>query len=184
MAKFRITVDRDTDGSEGPRDWDNLGTFVGWHRDYRIGDEQPSEEPHEYRKALPDDEIVLSVYMYEHGGVAYSTTEFGDAWDSGQVGFIHANLSDPKAEGMTADRIRECLAAEIETYSQWASGDVWGYTVEEWKPSDCGDPEHGEWEHFDSCWGFYGSDWRENGMREHVPDEISDDELQAAFDTV
>jgi len=166
--EFRIKIQHDSD-SEGPREWDNLGTFVGWHRNYRIGDAQPSEDPEEYLKALPDDEIILNVYMYEHSGVAYSTSAFGCAWDSGQVGFIHCNPSSEIAQGMEEEAIKKALAAEVEVYSTWANGEVYGYTLEEFVPAACGDPTHGEWEHFDSCWGFYGMDWETNGMMDNFP---------------
>lgn len=169
--KFRLKIQYDQD-NEGPREWDNLGTFVAWHRRYTVGDEQPSEDPEEYRKALPDDEIILNVFMYEHGNVSYSTAPFSCAWDSGQVGFIHCNPADEFAQGMEEEDIRKALAAEVETYSQWASGDVYGFILEEFIPAECGDPDHGEWETSDSCWGFYGTDWETNGMSEHIPEEL------------
>tara|TARA_Y100000034_G_scaffold131848_1_gene193493 strand:- start:549 stop:1418 length:870 start_codon:yes stop_codon:yes gene_type:complete len=45
-----------------------------------------------------------------------------------------------------AEKIRDGL---IETYQQWANGDVWGYIIQN---SDGEDVEDG------SCWGYYGSD--------------------------
>jgi hypothetical protein len=140
--------------------------FVGWHSRYKIGDRQPDEDPQEYREALPDDEIVLPVYMYEHSGIALSTGAFGCPWDSGQVGWIHA----PKgAEGLTEDKIRSHLKNEVETYNQWMSGDVYGFILRRWEEAECGDPNHGDWEDEDSCWGFYGSDHTTNGMADHLP---------------
>jgi hypothetical protein len=168
--KYRLKIMQDNDG-DGPREWDNLGTFAGWHRTYKIGDVQPSVDPLDYRAALPADEIVLPVYLMDHSGVAYSTEPFGCLWDSGQVGFIHCSPSNPEAEGMTPEAIEAVLTAEIATYSQWASGDVYGFQLEKWEPATCGDVSHGEWVDEDSCWGFYGTDWAENGIAEHLPDE-------------
>lgn len=43
------------DSPESPRDWDNLGTMVCWHRRYNLGDEQPSCTPDDYMLGmLPD----------------------------------------------------------------------------------------------------------------------------------
>lgn len=169
--KYRLKIMQDDDG-DGPREWDNLGTFVGWHRRYVIGDKKPTlSDPESYRAELPDDEIVLNVYMMDHSGLAFHTQPFGCPWDSGQVGYIHCSPSNPEAEGMTPEAIETALAAEIATYSQWSSGDVYGYRLDEWVPAECGDPSHGEWVEEDSCWGFYGTDWTENGIAEHLPDE-------------
>ncbi len=37
---------------ESPRDWDNVGTMVCWHRRYSLGDEQPKLDPPEWRRQL------------------------------------------------------------------------------------------------------------------------------------
>ena len=34
--------------------------------------------------------VILPVYRYEHGGVAYNTTGFSCSWDSGKIGVIFA----------------------------------------------------------------------------------------------
>lgn len=52
---IKLVADND---AESPREWDNVGTMVCWHRRYRLGDEQPDEEAKEYmreiaRKAVP-----------------------------------------------------------------------------------------------------------------------------------
>lgn len=43
-----IKIERD-DHYESPREWDNVGTMVCWHRNYNLGDEQPSITPQEYQ---------------------------------------------------------------------------------------------------------------------------------------
>ena len=37
---------------ESPREWDNVGTMVCWHGRYDLGDEQPKEDPSEYKLNL------------------------------------------------------------------------------------------------------------------------------------
>lgn len=47
----RVKIVPDSDPTS-PRDWDNLGTMVCWHRNYNLGDEQPSQSPEDFRMDL------------------------------------------------------------------------------------------------------------------------------------
>ena len=48
--RVRILVD---DDPPNPRqEWDNATRMVCWHRRYNLGDEQPSETPHEWRQSM------------------------------------------------------------------------------------------------------------------------------------
>ncbi|SHF15500.1 hypothetical protein SAMN02745133_01946 [Desulforamulus putei DSM 12395] len=67
-------------------------------------------------------------------------------------------LSD--VEEVMANRAVQLLQSEVETYSQWLEGDVYGFVLK--------DAEGNE---IDSCWGFYGTDWEKNGLSEHIPSE-------------
>ncbi len=48
----RITIEQDTDPFNPRTDRDNLGTMVCWHRNYKLGDEQPNMSRDEYRRNL------------------------------------------------------------------------------------------------------------------------------------
>lgn len=110
--------------------------------------------------------IMLPVYKYEHSGVMISTSPFSCPWDSGQVGFIYVSISDVNEEmGGDKELAKKQLETEIKAFSQYLEGDVYGFVVEEY------DEESDEWDEVDSCWGFYGSDVKENGMLDHVSDE-------------
>lgn len=50
--EYRAAKIRQDDYAESPRDWDNLGTMVCWHRRYSLGDEQPDCTPGEWAEAL------------------------------------------------------------------------------------------------------------------------------------
>jgi len=52
---------------------------------------------------------------------------------------------------------REC----VETYSQWCNGEVYGYTTEMPDGSDG-----------DSCWGYYGWEFEENGLLDEAKSSI------------
>ena len=57
-----IKIYRDED-PVNPRKWDNLGTMVCWHRNYNLGDEQPSDSSYDF--------IVNLVYDYLSGSDQY-----------------------------------------------------------------------------------------------------------------
>lgn len=52
--EYRIRIEQDLD-AESPREWDNMGTMVCWHRNYNLGDEQPSEGPQKWRLRLAEE---------------------------------------------------------------------------------------------------------------------------------
>ncbi len=58
------------------------------------------------------------------------------------------------------------LNREVEVYDQYLCGDVYGYTIYEHDKDE--EPEGGE--HIDSCGGFYGSDYKTNGMIDYWPE--------------
>jgi hypothetical protein len=99
--KYVLTVEQD-EYSESPREWDNLGTMVCWHRRYYLGDkhsfydtddmysylytditgEEPEQYDHEtedaYSKRILDviseHYVILPLYLYDHSGISMSTS--------------------------------------------------------------------------------------------------------------
>lgn len=53
---YKIKVGYDSNPTD-PREFDNLGTMVCWHRQYNLGDVQPTESPGEFRKSLVCQEV-------------------------------------------------------------------------------------------------------------------------------
>lgn len=153
-ARCLIVYDED---SFNPReDATPLGTMVCWHRRYKLGDEQPSCDPAEYE--FPEDCIKLPLYLYDHSGITMSTSDFGDRWDSGQVGWIYCTKALFRSETGYSDRelfedgkAQEILRNEVEEYDRWLRGDVYGYKIQH--KAALGDDF--EWVEDDSCWGFY-----------------------------
>jgi hypothetical protein len=119
-----IRLEYDSD-PESPRDWDNLGRMVCWHRRYNLGDEQPSGDPSDYllslaqqavspnypelllranaEKILAKHYVILDLYLYDHSGITMSTGPFSCPWDSGRVGFIYCSLDDARKNWMLPD---------------------------------------------------------------------------------
>ncbi len=143
-----------------PREeYEHLGQMVCWHGRYRLGDKHDWSEPGEFRQYLKSSKgaIMLPVYLYDHSGLALSTTPFHCPWDSGQIGMIWMSRKTAlDAFSRNGKRVtpklrlqaEEALRAEVREYHQFLSGDVWHVRV-----------ENEEGDILDSCSGFYGSDY-------------------------
>jgi len=111
--------------------------------------------------------VIKPLYMYDHSGISISTTEFGCRWDSGQIGYVFITHDAINSLGVTMNddetwvdyknRLEGYLDNEVKTYNSYVSGDVYGFRVLD---------KDGEEE--DSCWGFYGDDFRTNGLYDYV----------------
>ena len=155
---------------QSPRENDNLGIMVTSHKQYSLGDTQVNTEE-EYKEAIKDAKITLPIFMYDHSGISLSTKRtypFDDKWDAGQLGVIIVSEEKLKEEYSVKkiskeiiERATKVLESEVAVYNQYVSGDVYGF--ETFKLEKCDhDTNHKIDE--DSCWGFYGSDWKENGL--------------------
>ncbi len=152
-----------------PREWDNLGHIWCWHRRYLLGD---SDAP-DCSEVFWDDEEryieTVPLYLLDHSGLALRTMPFSCLWDSGQVGLAFVTREDVLREyddlsEESIERAKRVLAAEIKTYCDYISGNVYGYSIT--------DP-YGE--ELDSCWGYYGDVWEE--------DSSLLEEIRASIDT-
>ena len=168
---FTVKIHHDNSGTESPRQDSNLGVFWTMERNQKSpdalivrGDAKASlvytlrcaDNWHAIFKALDAQAVWLPVWKYEHSGVAYAAAEnnpFSCPWDSGQAGVIFVLKADIRKEygvnrvdPKTRAKVLTVLMGEVETYSQWANGEVYGYTVTD----TAGDA-------VESCWGFIGS---------------------------
>ena len=158
------------DSPSSPREWDNLGTMVCFHRRYTLGDKhdysfRDYNSWDEMEKAIIKNEnvgVILPLYLYDHSGITMNTTGFSCGWDSGQVGFIYISkekiLKEYGGKIVTKklkERVEGYLKSEVNTYDQYLTGDVYGYKVFKLETCDKG-CEHRE--EIDSCWGYYGED--------------------------
>ena len=124
-----------------PREYDNLGSMVCYHRRYNLGDKNPYLPGHykpnprdfsgwghmrQYLEKVHDLAVCLPVYMYEHSGIALSTKPFSCPWDSGQIGFIFVSKKKLREEygvkRVTASLVAKAvriLEAEVQEYNQY-----------------------------------------------------------------
>jgi hypothetical protein len=186
-GQWRVQVCWDFD-CPSPREDEQLGRIVTWegygHTTNETDDIFPS--PHDFEdwwngvysdessrlelgELAPRDDpryLRLPVFKYEHTGVAYRTSDFGDRWDSGQVGWIFTTPETIENTGAPQDSWAEQLSNEVDEYSKWASGECYGYVVSRRvKTCACGECE--DWETTEACGGFIGQIW-------DLPDEYPD----------
>ena len=160
---INIRIEQDLD-PESPRQWDNLGEIIAFHRRYNLGDKHDIDsgnfdgwdEMEDYLRRHYA--VVLPLYLYDHSALTISTRPFSCPWDSGQVGFIVSSRDKILAEyggkrltKKTLELVEQVLEGEIRTYDQYLTGDVWGYVIED---------EEGNL--VDSCWGFFGREYAES----------------------
>lgn len=176
FGDYTISVQNDPD-SESPREWDNLGTMVYWHRNYTLGDVDGRSEYSDpdmfwYDLAGIEDtdsdldkameiarkkNVILPLYLYDHSGITIRTSGFSCQWDSGQVGYIYVSYEQIRKEydckrvsAKMRERIARYLEGEVKTFDQFITNDVYGFDIER--------NDDGEEVHIDACWGFYGYD--------------------------
>lgn len=146
-----------------PRGWDNVGTMIYWGRDYLWADEQRSVGDwaaahyavEEYVKELHEDDdpaVVIPLRFNDYGasGADVSACDLDDA--NGLIWCDQETVRDEFpgrrriTDGKTPiEQARACLEGEVETYSSYIEGEVYGYVV-----------EHPDIPEDDSCWGFVG----------------------------
>lgn len=173
---FRVELCQDPN-PESPKDWDQLGTLVTWHRNYCFEEDGRKRfgSPQDFlAEAKREGWIYLNVAMIDHSGISLYEGSGAHAcdpggWDSGQVGFLYTTREkalrefgarpsgekrikwpNPKsavAKKLT-ERVLEVLRAELQTWDQYVSGDVYYYVV--YSPD--GDV-------LDSLSGLYGWDY-------------------------
>ena len=113
--------------------------------------------------------VVLPVYLYDHSGLAMSTTDFNDRWDSGQVGIIFVSHEKIKEEYEVDSidpvlrlQVEERLKGEVAEYDAYLRGECYCFELY----------EDGELLH--SCGGFTGAfDKAVKDMIEYLPDDCA-----------
>jgi hypothetical protein len=148
-----------------PRENDNLGTMVCFHRRYDLGDKHNFKTPDDFSQYTKENDLImLPIYMYDHSGITIKTTPFSCPWDSGQLGFIYVSKEKIRKEynvKRVSPKIKETvlrvLEAEIKEYDYYIRGEVFGFTIEK---ND---------EEIDSCWGFFEE---ENDVMKLAKEEV------------
>jgi hypothetical protein len=162
MKKFELEVVQDTN-PYNPREDDNLGTMVCFHKRYDLGDKtdyrsKDYDSWDELKEGIITNEgevFILNLYLYDHSGITISTSPFDCNWDSGQIGFIFVSKYKMKKEGIDETKVEEYLKREVETYDQYLTGEVYCYEVYEIETCDKG---HEHKTLVESCGGYFGEE--------------------------
>ena len=130
--------------NESPREWDNLGTMVCFHRRYDLGDKTEYRQNdyssfEELEKDIIKKEnvgVILPLYLYDHSGITMNTTGFTCKWDSGQIGFIFISkekilneFGGKRVSKKLKDKMERYLIGEVETYDKYLKGEVYEYDI-------------------------------------------------------
>ncbi len=124
------------DDPQNPRECDNIGTIVCFHRRYNLGDKHTFNDMEEFKAWTRKERVVmLPVYMYDHSGIAIKTSPFNDIWDSGLLGYIYVEKKKIEEEygkltSKTVEKVKTILNNEILEYDQYIRGDIYRYTIE------------------------------------------------------
>jgi len=172
---------------ENPRDYDNNGIMICFHKRYNLGDEHNykscdfsslEEIEMQIRKDY-DVATLLCLYLMDHSGLSITTDHNKFAicdpmhWDWGQVGFIFTTREHLKEMGhpdnVDIDEVEMWLLDEVKIYNQYLSGDTYGFQIKK-LCEHCGNKTNT----IESCWGFYGSDIFENGIIDVLSAEDAD----------
>lgn len=189
--------------AENPREFAEYDSVIAYKSQYTLGEEiipEPIDwleeklnvpKKYEYSNArlaeleeiFFDRFIAKCIYLYEHSGFAVSTSPFSNKWDSGQVGYIYiskekvrANYGAKKVGKKLKQLVLDRLEAEVEELNHYVSGDVFGFKILDSEDSVV-----------DSCWGFYGDNFLENGMLDNIDTSllgITDEELKTLLKTI
>jgi len=183
-----LQIFQDTWG-ESPREWCNLGTMAIFHRRYNFGDEVDFKsddfnswsEMGEYINKDLDAAVCIPIYMYDHSGITINCDGFACPWDSGQVGYIYVSRQKLKDEygvkrisNVMLERAEKALRREVHVMDQYITGDVYGFQVIKRYLNTNGEIQE---DIIDSCSGFYGDNFKENGMMEYIDKDLLIDEL-------
>lgn len=143
---------------ESPRIWDNLGTFVTFEGRSYSPDDNPFNSAEELIEEVckSDKYIWWYVGKYEHSAVKYFLTDNEQltGWDTCTCGIIYVSKEDArdnynvkKIMPKLRDRIYELFEAEVEEYTNYVNGWVYGYKLYDLNG-----------EEVDSCYGFYNGE--------------------------
>lgn len=173
---MKVEIIQDVDVLNPLEDMDFTSKFIFFGKHSHLGHDHDVELPRQYNSRFDFMEqgcidvkknfkwvlLIRPIHCYIHSGMSISYKygyPYDDRWDSGTLGFQLVTREDwKKYHGgkQTHENILNCMNEEVKLLDQWLQGEVYGFRITD----DNGDE-------VDSCWGFYGSDPKTNGMYDH-----------------
>jgi len=141
-------------------------TLAGYSRNYNLNETDISKPDSlkELKEIIEEKYNVLEIlplYMYEHSGVALSTSDFNDKWDSGCIGYVFMTHEQASETGITTkEKANEDIKNGIELWNRYNS--EYMYSIEFFKIKKCECCGHTE--EIDRDWlnGFWIEDLETN----------------------
>ena len=166
---YNVEIHQD-ENPEDPREWDNLGMMVCFHKRYNLGDKHNYRSQNfngwsELKKQIIKDHnpvAIIPLYLYDHSGITINTTGFSNIdsarWDWGQIGFAFIprdeflkEFEKKRVTKTLKEKANEILLSEVQTYNQYLTGEVYGYVIKDIETEEVKE----------SCWGFFGLEYVE-----------------------
>lgn len=98
--------------------------------------------------------VIIPVDRDRYSGMSSRGVNVGDC-DDHCDGFILFPVADLTKEGIDREQATRNLECEIEEYAAWATGDCYGYVIEDRDGNE-----------LDSCWGFCGMEYAIESAKE------------------
>ena len=119
---------------EAPQDYDDLGVMACFHRRYDLGDNHGYSLEEVQAIERNEEYLSLPIYMYDHSGIALSSSPFSCPWDSGRLGLFFIKKEDAReylgVKRLTKKRQEEILSrwkAKLGYTTAYVNGSVYGY---------------------------------------------------------
>lgn len=170
---FNINIYPDFDPMDPRSEFDNFGIMICKHPNYILGDKQDMIAEEIIALTERNDVEYFWLFLLDHSGLWMKTGTFAcDAagWDTSRVGIIYCTHEQiikeyDELSDETIHKAKQLMQGEVETYSQYLSGEVYGYQIE---PTDTNKSIECD----DGCWGFFGYEWDRNGLMEYAKNSI------------
>ena len=171
-----ISFYQDEDAQDPRVECDNVSTMLCKHPRYILGDRRRGDPEPTAEEMLAitrkKNVVYVNLYLLDHSGLRLSChasqVQAYGGWDTSHVGIAYITIGRLRKEyGRKLSRAdlrkkgMEILQAEVETYDQYLSGQVYGYIAR----NAAGD-------HVGSCWGIYGWDYLTADMLEEARAEL------------
>ena len=181
---FRAMLVQDTD-AESPREWLNASVMHMLDQPRHIAPRESdiyglddAIENRDFRvvarwlRMFHGATVVLPLYWAT--GDVPSAGERNDAPTAGNYAGVTFDTAATRRDVMDSEvstnAMAAALAADVQTYAQWAEGEVYGYVVENAATG----------ESVDSCWGHIGYGWAEEAAREALGSVVAEHDDQVA----
>jgi len=171
-GEYQLTIERDFFPEDPRRSQDKITKMVCLHKRYNLGDDigivpamfDSYKEIKKHIERKYDVLLIESLYLLDHSGITISTVPFSNKWDSGQVGFIFIDRQDVLSyfkswKMITMDRLEMLeshLLGDIQEYDDYLNDNIFRYELKKQE------------ELIDSCSGFFGDDFKSNGLVDYV----------------